>query len=227
MWITRAVPVVGVAVTLSGGALSGPAVTATPSPSAPPPSAGAPAGDVAPVLTSTPFASPPGQAVTHTITLSTTGTGTASAVRVTFTTTVELDSVTATPSQGSCPVVTALTVVCDLGNVDFSDASPPTAKVTVAGIVHAGAARGTLVQNLANVTLGAPDADPTNNVVSNAYLAAQSSAAPIPAPSSASPSPQPSAGATRRLLPWATGAAVLVLGAAATALLVRWRRRRS
>ncbi|HEV7899024.1 MAG TPA: hypothetical protein VGP31_14410 [Planosporangium sp.] len=213
MWIAHGVPMVGLSAVLAGSAAS--------------PTAAASALDVVPVLTSTPFASPPGQAVTHTITLSGTGTGTATAVRVTFTTTVELDSVTASASPGTCPVVTALTVVCDLGNVDFTDANPPAPKVTIAGIVHAGASRGTLVQNLANVTLGAPDAGAINNVVSNAYLVSGTSAAPLPPPASAPAlSAPPSDRAGRRLIKAAPVVAVVGLGLVTAALVVRWRRRR-
>src|SRR5438477_12899722 len=80
-------------------------------PAAPPPV------DVVPVLTSTPFAAAPGRPVSHTVTLSGTGTGVVTGVTVTFTTTVALDGATATASRGTCPVVTARKVVCDLGDV--------------------------------------------------------------------------------------------------------------
>src|SRR5689334_6158501 len=139
---------------------------ATPSPSV----------DAVPVLTSSPFGAAPGQPVTHTITLSdpgaAAGAGAAAltSVRITFTTTVGLDGVRASASSGSCPIVTALTVVCELGNVDLSRADAATPNVTITGIVHAGTAPGTLVQNLVNFTSGVPDADPSNHVANNAYL---------------------------------------------------------
>src|SRR5260370_26845228 len=89
----------------SVAALAGPVVAGSPSPVV----------NVVPVLTSTPFGASPGQPVTHTVTLS--GTGVVPAVRVTFTTTVGLDGVRAAASSGGCTVVTAPTVVCELGDV--------------------------------------------------------------------------------------------------------------
>jgi hypothetical protein len=189
----------------------------------------APAGpsapvDVVPVLTSTPFAAAPGRAVAHTVTLSGTGSGTVPGVRVTFTTTVALDGATASPSRGTCPVVTALTVVCELGDVTFTGDDPVPA-VRVTGTVHPGTPPGTLVQNLVTVAPSVPDADPANNSVSNAYLVAGMATAPVV---SASP-----AAVTRRGTrpPWAL--AVMVLAAlvlagllAGAVLLLRTRRAR-
>ncbi|MGC9671346.1 hypothetical protein ACNTMW_32975 [Planosporangium sp. 12N6] len=223
MWIMRALPALSAGTVLAGTVLAGAA-----------PVAAAPVGvDVVPVLTSTPFGAPPGQAVTHTITLSSTGPGTVAAVRVTFATTVELDSVTATATAGTCPVVTALTVVCDLGEVAFSDANPAP-KVTVAGIVHAGGAPGAVVQNLANVTLGAVDADPGNNVVSNAYLVTGASTAPIGGPPGGPvPDARPTAsGRASGMSQVGTAELVIVAvlalaGGAAALLVVRRRRRRT
>jgi hypothetical protein len=217
MWIARAVPIVGVAVILAGST----------------PAAAAPALDVTPVVTSTPFAAPPGQRVTHVVTLSGTGTGVLPAVRVTFTTTVDLDGVTASASVGSCPIVTALTVVCDLGNVDFSDAGAAAPKVTIAGTLHPSAAAGTLVQNLVNVTAGVPDADPADNVASNAYLVGGANAAPSGSPEpSLTPGRPLSSRVARRgvhIVPILAVLAVATLAAAlaAAGLIVRRRRRSS
>ncbi|GIG76674.1 hypothetical protein Pfl04_50780 [Planosporangium flavigriseum] len=205
------------------------AIPAIPAPAA----AAGPVPDVAPVLTSTPFAAPPGQRVTHTITVSGTGAGTLAAVRVTFTTTIDLDGVTANTTVGSCPIVTPLTIVCELGNLDFSGASPSdaaaTPKVTIAGTVHAAAAPGTLVQNLVNVTSATPDGVPANNVASNAYLVPGGSAAPVGA--SAGPSAQPRSSSDRaaaRGVSPLTAVAVLALAALAVGVfVVIWRRRSS
>jgi LPXTG-motif cell wall-anchored protein len=198
-------PVVGVLTALAGWAPIG----APPSPV-----------DVVPVLTSTPFAAAPGRPVSHTVTLSGTGTGVVPGVKVTFTTTVGIDGVTASASRGACPVVTALTVVCELGDVTFpGDGAAVT--VTVTGTVHPGTAPGTLVQNL--VTVSAPDADPGDNAVSNAYLVAgASTAATRPATAAARP-PAKGTGGRTPLVAVAVGVAALAAGA----VLLWWRRRRS
>jgi MYXO-CTERM domain-containing protein len=224
MWLARAVPVIGVAAALAGSTLAGSALAGVT-----PAVAAVSAVDVAPVLASTPFASPPGQRVTHTITLSPTGAGALTAVRVTFTTTVDLDGVTANPSIGSCPIVTALTVVCELGDVDFAAAGATAPVVTVAGTVHPGAAPGTLVQNLVNVTSGTPDGDPTNNVASNAYLVAGGSPAPTDTPSSRPAAARPVSGkaASSGVNPVPVIALVALAGLAAAALVAVRRRRRS
>jgi hypothetical protein len=172
-------------------------------------------------LTSKPFGAVGGQLVTHTILVTGTATGSLTAVRLTFATTVGLDGVAASASQGRCTIVNALTVVCDLGTLDFPSADTPPPKVTITGTVQPGTARGTVVQNLVNITSEAPDADASNNVTSNAYL--------IPGLSRSSSAPnaaQSSGGTARRpgyLVPVA--AAVLVLGALASLILLRRRRR--
>jgi Domain of unknown function DUF11 len=212
--LLNAVPVVGVATALAGAVMA---------------VAPSPAVDVVPVLTSSPFGALPGQPVTHTITLSGNGAGALTAVRVTFTTTVGLDGVTASASQGSCPIVTALTVVCELGNVELSGADAATPTVTITGTVHAGTAPGTLVQNLVNVTSGVPDADPTNNVANNAYLIPGADPARVRASASESNAvPRRSREVVRRTAnPVPVLAAVLVLvGLAAARLIVVWRRHR-
>ena len=140
----------------------------------------APAPVAVPVLTSTPFAAAPGQAVTHTVTLTGSAAGTVTGVRVTYTTTVNLDGVAVAARPGKCPVVTARRVVCDLGDLDLTDPDTPAPTVTITGTVHPGTSPGTLVQNLVTVTSSG-----TDNVVSNAYLvpgsAVPSAAAPVPA----------------------------------------------
>ena len=177
--------------------------------------------DLVPVLTSTPFAAPPGTRVTHSVTVSGTGTGTVRGVRMTFTTTVGLDGVTATLNRGTCPVATAQTVVCELGDVDFPAEG---VTVTVTGTVRADTPPGTLVQNLVTLTPAEPDADPGDDTVSNAYLVAgASAAAPRLSPSATGrPAPRP---ATRMPAAAAAGlagaAAVLVVAA-----ILLWRRRR-
>jgi hypothetical protein len=210
----NAVPVVAIVAALTG------VVIATP----------APPVDAVPVLTSSPFGAAPGQPVTHTITVSDPGTGAAAltsvltSVRITFTTTVGLDGVRASASSGSCPIVTALTVVCELGNVELSGADAATPKVTITGIVHAGTAPGTLVQNLVNVTSGVPDADPSNSVANNAYLIPGGAPTHVRAPASAA---SPSGGAARLVNPVPVLATVLILaGLAAARLIVVWRRYR-
>jgi hypothetical protein len=161
-----------------------------------------------------------GQVVTHTIVVSGTGTGTMTAVRLTFTTTADLDGVAANASQGSCAVVNALTVDCDLGTVEFPSAGATPPKVTITGTVKPGIARGSLVRNLVTVTSGSADADASNNAPSNAYL--------IPGPSSSAPGAAPAAAATAPrpgyLLP--VVAAVLVLGVLASLIVLRRRRSR-
>jgi hypothetical protein len=175
----------------------------------------APAPVAVPVLTSTPFAAAPGQAVTHTVTLTGSAAGTVAAVRVTFTTTVDLDGVRATAKPGTCPVVTARRVVCDLGDLDFNDPDTPSPTLTVTGTVHPGLSPGILVQNLVTVISGT-----TENVVSNAYLvpgsAVPSRATPAPA---ARPHGRTPIGPVILLV--AFGAVVLAGGG-----LVAWRRRR-
>jgi Domain of unknown function DUF11 len=204
--LSRAVRIVSV-----GVALAGPVFAPTPSGVV----------DLVPVLTSTPFGAVGGQLVTHTILVTGTATGSLTAMRLTFTTTVGLDGVAASASQGRCTVVNAFTVVCDLGTLDFASADTPSPKVTITGTIQPGTARGTLVQNLVNITSEAPDADASNNATSNAYL--------IPGLSGSSSAPnaaQSSGGAARRpgyLVPVA--AAVLVLGAMASFILLRRRRR--
>ncbi|WP_426507410.1 hypothetical protein ACPPVO_54490 [Dactylosporangium sp. McL0621] len=206
MLLSRAVPLVSVAVALAGQVV-----------------ALAPSGgvDVVPVLTSAPFGAVDGQLVTHTILVSGTGTGNLTGVRLTFSTTVGLDGVAASASQGACSIVDALTVVCELGVVDFpnADAAPP--RVMITGTVKPGTARGALVRNLVNVTSEPPDADVSNNAASNAYLIPGSNGSPTSRPSAA----RSSDSVGRRpgyLVPVA--AAVLVLGALATLILLRRRR---
>jgi hypothetical protein len=180
-------------------------------------------------LTSAPFAAAPGRLVKHTITLSATGTGSVTAVRVTFTTTVGLDGVKASASPGGCPTVTALTVVCDLGNLDFSAADAAAPTVTITGTVHSGTAPGTLVQNLVDVTSQRRGADPTNHAVSNAYLVAGASAAPVGASTSGpSVASRPSGRAARTPpKPAPVLVALLAFGVvAAASLIIAWRRRR-
>jgi hypothetical protein len=201
-----AVPVVGVLTALAGLA---PALA----PSSP--------VDVVPVLTSTPFAAAPGRPVSHTVTLSGTGTGVVPGIKVTFTTTVGLDGVTASASRGACPVVTALTVVCELGDVTFpGDGAAVT--VTVTGTVQPGTASGTLVQNLVTVTPATPDADPTDNAVSNAYLVAGASTAAV-RPSTVVPIGAPPARPANRMPVVAAALGLVALTAGAVLL---WRRRR-
>jgi len=183
------------------------------------------------VLDSAPCGAVPGRAVTHTITLS--GTGVVAAVRVTFTTTVALDGITAAANQGGCPVVTAVRVVCELGDVDVSSATAgPT--VTISGTVHAGTAPGTLVQNLVSISSSDRAGDPETEVVSNAYLVAAGETTPPAAvngggqPSAAPPGPNnrrtnrlPAAGAVVAL------AAVALVGLVGSRRVLRLRRRRS
>jgi hypothetical protein len=208
--LLRVVPIVGVVAALAGSAVAG-----SPSP---------PAG-VSPVLASTPFGAVPGRQVTHTVTLS--GTGVVAAVRVTFTTTVGLDGVTAAASNGACPVVTALRVVCDFSGVDLSSGTAPT--MTISGTVHPGTAPGTLVQNV--VTVGSPggDGDRATDVVSNAYLVAAGNASPPAAPTGgADPSHRTADAYHAQTNPLPTvGAALALVGLAVGGLLLRLRRRRS
>jgi hypothetical protein len=204
--VSRAVRIVSVAV-----ALAGPVFAPTPSGVV----------DLVPVLTSTPFGAVSGQLVTHTILVTGIATGSLTAVRLTFTTTVGLDGVAASASQGRCTIVNALTVVCDLGTLDFPSADTAPPKVTITGTVKPGTARGTLVQNQVNITSEAPDADASNNATSNAYL--------IPGLSGSSSAPNVArslGGAARKpgyLVPVA--AAVLAFGALASLILLRRRRR--
>jgi hypothetical protein len=190
----------------------------------------APAGtDLMPVLTSTPFGAVAGQPVTHTIALSGAGTGTMTAVRVTFTTTVGLDGVRASASQGSCPTVTAVKVVCERGDVGFPGTGAAAPTVTVTGAVDRTATPGALVQNLVEVTSTTPDADAANNAVTNAYLIPGGSTAPQSTGGPVSARPAASRSAAPVLLgTGALGLAALGLGGLAVVLLlVRRRRRRS
>ncbi len=209
--LLRVVPIIGVVT-----ALAGPAVAASASPDV----------GVSPVLTSTPFGAAAGQPVTHTVTLS--GTGAATAVRVTFTTTVGLDSVAATASQGACPVVTAVRVVCELGDVDLSPGAPaPT--MTISGTVPPGTARGTLIQNVVAVTAPGLNGDPANGAVSNAYLVAPGGTPSAPA-ESAGTDPSLPLGEPDRAQASAlstVGAAMVLFGLAASGLILWWRRRGS
>lgn len=207
MLLSRAVSVVGVVVGLAGVV-----------------PAQAPAGgvDLVPALTSAPFGAVGGQAVTHTILVSGSGTGSVPEVRVAFTTTVGLDGAAASTSQGRCSIADKLTVVCELGAVDFptADTAPP--KVTVTGTVAPGSAPGTVVQNLVTVASEPADSNASNNSTSNAYL--------IPGPSG-SPASRPPAGSSSGdagrdvgyLAPVAAG--VLVFGVLAGVLVLRRRRR--
>jgi hypothetical protein len=200
--LSRAVSLVAVAAALAG-----------------PVAAPAPGGvDLVPVLTSTPFGATGGQSVTHTILVSGTGTGSVTGVRVTFSLTVGLVGAVARTSQGQCSVVDELTVVCDLGVVNFpkADTAPPT--VTISGTVKAGSVGGTLVQNLVRLVSATPDADLSNNVTSNAYLTPGLRSAPTVAAHSAAPEQRPG-----YLVPVIAG--VLVAAVLASALLVRRRRR--
>jgi hypothetical protein len=200
--LSRAAGLVGVAAALAG-----------------PVAAPAPGGvDLVPVLTSTPFGATGGQPVTHTIQVSGTGSGSVTGVRVTFTTTVGLVGAAARTSQGRCSVVNDVTVVCDLGIVAFptADSAPPT--VTISGTVKPGSVAGTLVENLVKVASGAPDADVSNNVASNAYLTPGLRDRPAVTPSSAAPERRP-----RYLVPVIAG--VLVLGVLASVILYRRRTR--
>jgi len=201
--LSRAVSLVAVSAALAG-----------------PIAAPAPGGvDLVPVLTSMPFGATGGQSVTHTIVVSGTGTGSVTGVRVTFTLTVGLVGAVAQASQGQCSVVNELTVVCDLGAVDFPRADAALPKVTISGTVKAGSVAGTLVRNLVRVASAAPDADLSNNETSNAYLTPglREAASPV---------------ATRATAPMrrpgylvAVIAGVLVFAALAGVLLVRRRRR--
>jgi hypothetical protein len=205
--LSRAVSLVGVAV-----ALAGPVVAQAP----------ADGVDLVPALTSAPFGAVGGQSVTHTILVSGNGTGAVAGARVTFTTTVGLDGAAASTTQGSCSVVDALTVVCELGAVDFptADAAPP--KVTISGTVTPKAARGTLVQNLVKVSSAPSDSDASNNAASNAYLIPGPSGGPASRPAAA-PSSSGTAPTPGYLVPVAAG--VLVVGALAGIFVVRRRRR--
>jgi hypothetical protein len=210
--LSRAVRIVSVVAV----ALAGPVFAPTPSGVV----------DLVPVLTSTPFGAAGGQLVTHTILVTGTATGSLTAVRLTFTTTVGLDGVAASASRGRCTIANALTVVCDLGTLDFPTADTPPPKVTITGTVQPATARGTLVQNLVNITSEAPDADASNNATSNAYLIpglSSSSSAPNAAQSSGGAAPRP--GYPVPVTAVAVAAAVLVLGALSSLILLRRRRR--
>jgi hypothetical protein len=180
--------------------------------------------DVVPVLTSTPFGATSGQQVTHTITLSAAGTGTVPAVRVTFRTTAGLDGVTARASPGSCPTVTGTSVVCELGNLTF----PGAPSVTVTGTVGRGLVPGALVQNLVEVTLPAPDGNPGNDTVSNAYLIPGASASTVARPSAAAaPAPPGGGWPVGWPLDWPVALALALGGlVGAVVALLWWRRRR-
>jgi hypothetical protein len=136
---------------------------------------------------------------------------------------VGLDGVTASASSGRCPIVTALTVVCDLGRVELSaNDVTTTPTVTITGTVHEGTAPGTLVQNLVNVTSDVPDTNPSNDIVSNAYLI---SGGPVPVRVSARAA-SPRLAASPFVNPVPVFAAVLALAGLAAARLVAVRRRR-
>jgi hypothetical protein len=204
--VSRAVSLVGVAI-----ALAGPVV------------AQAPAGDVdlVPVLTSAPFGAVGGQSVSHTILVSGTGTGNVTGLRVTFTTTVGLDGAVAGTTRGRCSIVDKLTVVCELGVVEFATADTAPPKVTINGTVAPGSVAGTLVQNLVKVASEPPDSDVSNNAASNAYLTPGLHGGPTGRPAVATSS----GGTARRpgyLAPVAAG--VLVFGVLAGVILLRRHR---
>ncbi len=169
-----------------------------------------------------PFGASAGQPVTHTVSLS--GTGAATAVRVTFTTTVDLDGVTATASQGGCPVVTTIRVVCEFGDVDLEPgAAAPT--MTISGTVRPGTAAGTLVQNVVAVSTQGRDGDPATDVVSNAYLAAAGDAASPATPGGDASRPPRDPSREQASALSTVGAAMVVFGLTASGLIL-WRRRR-
>ncbi len=207
MLLSRAVGLVGAAVVLAG-------------PVAAPASPGG--VDLVPVLTSVPFGAIGGQAVTHTILVSGTGTGNLTGVRVTFTMTIGLDRAAASTNQGHCSIVDELTIVCDLGVVDFETADTTPPKVTISGTVKPGAVLGTVVQNLVTVASQPSDSDVSNNSASNAYLIPGLSdgptSRPIAPPSSGGTAPRPG-----YLAPVAGG--ILVFGALAGVILIRRRPR--
>jgi hypothetical protein len=185
----------------------------------------APAGgvDLVPALTSAPFGAVGGQSVTHTILVSGSGTGSVPGVRVTFTTTVGLDGAAASTSQGRCSIADKLTVLCELGAVDFptADTAPP--KVTITGTVTPGSVPGTVVQNLVTVASEPADSNASNNSTSNAYLIPGPSGGPTSRPPAASPGDDAADAGPGYLAPVAAG--VLVFGVLA-GVLVLWRRRR-
>ena len=216
MSLPRTVSVIGLAVAFAAGAGAQPARAVPGSPA-----------DAAPVLTSTPFGARQGQRVTHTITLAVTGSGTLGGVRVTFTTSAGLDAASARTSVGRCPTITAVSVICDLGDLAAPRARTATPTVTVRGVLMPGAAPGSLVQNVVALTTMHPDADPADNVVSNAYLLPGAASAGATARPPASARPASAAAGSRH-----TGPPVLValisaaLVAAAGVLLWRRLRRR-
>ncbi|HEX6499294.1 MAG TPA: hypothetical protein VF054_09725 [Micromonosporaceae bacterium] len=172
---------------------------------------------VVPVLTSQPFGAAPGRRVTHTITLSGGGTGTAPAVRVTFTTTVDLDNLATSARPGRC-THTARSVVCDLGDLRFPAATPPT--ITITGTIHSPTESGALVENKVAVQVaGSTTAD---QVVSNAYLVAS----PTPGTPS-TPTPRAAARRPADRTPVLAGAVAAVLVAAGALGFLRLRARRS
>jgi hypothetical protein len=170
--------------------------------------------NLVPVLTSTPFGAVGGQPVTHTITVGGTGTGSLTAVQVTFTTTVDMDGVTATASQGTCPLVIARRVRCELGTVNLPGAEP---KVTITGTVRRGTVPGTLVQNVASVSAETA----SDNEVSNAYLVP---GANVPTPESSASGRQPAPAGGRLWL--ALAGATVAVGLAVAGLYLLRRRRR-
>ncbi len=191
-----------------------------------PAAAAAGAVDPVPVLTSMPFGAAPGQRVTHTITLSGSGTGPASAVRVTFTTTVDLDGPVARTTSGRCTVVSARAIACDVGNLRFPAAVPPT--IAIIGTVH-GAAPGALVQNRVTVQSAHPAADPAGEVVSNAYLIAGAGTPPTARPTARGYAVAAHPGPRGRPSAVVTAAVTAGLAAAVLALvgLLMFRRRRT
>jgi hypothetical protein len=209
--LIRAVSIAGFVIALAGP-------VAAPAP--PAPSGGI---DMVPVLTSTPFGATGGQSVTHTILVSGSGTGTVTGVRVTFTTTVGLDGAVATTTLGRCTLAAdGLTVVCDLGVVNYPTADAAAPKVTISGTVRPGSVPGTLVQNLATVASEPADSDVSNNSASNAYLTPGTSGA-----ATSRPPVTPSSGDAARgpgfLAPVAAG--VMVFGVLVGVILLRRRRK--
>ncbi|NJP35635.1 DUF11 domain-containing protein [Micromonospora thermarum] len=178
-----------------------------------------PAVEVAPVLTSTPFGALPGQQVTHTITVS--GQGTVTAARVTFTTTADLDGVTARAEPGRC-TVSARSVVCDLGSLLLTAASP-SPRVTITGSVRPGAPAGTLIRNRVTVTSAQSGA---TGVTSNAYLLPGSTATPSDQPQQEAHPAATRPSSPSRWMAVPVVAAVIMAGAVTVGLLLTRRRLR-
>ncbi len=115
------------------------------------------AADMAIVKTFAPAPPVAGQGLTFTLTVSNLGLDDATGVTVTDPLPPQLTSPVATPSQGTCAIVTAI-VTCDLGAV----ASGAGATVQIAGTLAAGSA-GQFLDNTASVTADQPDPDTSNN----------------------------------------------------------------